>query len=321
MPSFMSSKTVTTTPFDDQKPGTSGLRKKVRTFQNENYLENFVQSVFDAMPESERNTLVVGGDGRYYNDVAAKIIVRMAAANGYRKIIVGQNALLSTPAASCVIRSRETDGGLILSASHNPGGPDEDFGIKYNNASGSPAPEHLTEAIYENSKAIQHFQIVEDTAVDLSKPGTFSLAEAEIEVIDPVDDYAKLMQQCFDFDRLKSGFASGKLSVLFDAMHAITGPYAKYIFEDLLGAKPGSVINSTPLEDFGGGHPDPNLVHARALVEAMTQPGAPVLGAASDGDGDRNLIHGRNFFVTPSDSLALLARHASCTIHANQCGC
>ncbi len=306
----MSTTTISTTPFDDQKPGTSGLRKKVRVFQNKNYLENFVQSVFDSIPENERNSLVVGGDGRFHNDAAASTIVKMAAANGYSKVIVGRDALLSTPAASCVIRAHGTDGGLVLSASHNPGGPDEDFGIKFNNASGSPAPENLTDSIFANTRKISEFKIVDDAAIDLTRVANFRVAETEVEVIDPVSDYEGLMQQCFDFDRLEKGFASGKLSVSFDAMHAITGPYATRIFEDLLGAPAGSVTNATPLPDFGGGHPDPNLVHASSLVNLMNAPGAPALGAASDGDGDRNLIHGPGFFVTPSDSLALLARHA-----------
>jgi len=307
----MNVKQIKTRPFTDQKPGTSGLRKKVRVFEQPHYLENFVQSVFDAMPDGERNTLVVGGDGRYHNATAANTIVRMAAANGFRKVIVGQNALLSTPAASCVIRTRNSNGGIVLSASHNPGGPTEDFGIKFNNAAGAPAPESVTGAIFERSTNIDTYRLADMDDLDITAIGKQQFAETEVEVIDPVAEYADLMAQCFDFDALRTGFESGRLSIAFDAMHAITGPYARHILEERLGASPGSVMNGTPLEDFGGGHPDPNLAHAQELVALMNTSDAPVLGAASDGDGDRNLIHGPGFFVTPSDSLALIARHAA----------
>jgi len=303
--------TVATTPFDDQKPGTSGLRKKVQRFKTENYLENFVQSVIDVMPADQRNCLVVGGDGRYHNVDAAKTIIRIAAANGVKRIIVGNNALLSTPAASCIIRKYQADGGIVLSASHNPGGPDADFGIKFNNASGAPAPESVTDAIYAATREISQYRTVHADALDLSTPGQFRLADTDVEVIDSIDDYAELMARCFDFDRLAKAFSDGRLSVLHDAMHAVTGPYARRILIDQLGAAADCVINGEPLEDFGGGHPDPNLVHAKALVDQMFTPDAPVIGAASDGDGDRNLILGRNFFVTPSDSLAILTANAA----------
>jgi phosphoglucomutase len=303
-------KSIPTTPFADQKPGTSGLRKPVQVFMEGGYLENFVQSIFNAIDPSRRGTLVLGGDGRFFNREAAAIIIRMAAANGFNRVIVGRGALLSTPALSNLIRLRRADGGIVLSASHNPGGPQGDFGIKFNNASGAPAPESVTERIYSLSRHITEYHIVDDLDVRLDRLGEYRVGDMQVDVVDPVDDYQHAMESCFDFDRLRAGFADGSLSVCFDAMHAITGPYARRIFEQSLGAAPGSVINGEPLEDFGGGHPDPNLANAPQLVERMFKDDAPVLGAASDGDGDRNLILGKRFFVGPSDSLALLAAHA-----------
>lgn len=302
--------TLDTRPFDDQKPGTSGLRKKTRHFQQENYLENFVQSVFNNLPDRKGATLVVGGDGRFYNAEAVQIIVRMAIANGFKRLIVGQNGHLSTPAASCVIRKHQALGGIVLSASHNPGGPDEDFGIKYNAANGGPAPESLTNAIFEESLKICEYQICEALDWDLSLVGTTQVGEAVIEVIDPVADYAELMGQLFDFDQLRACVSRPDFRFRFDAMHAITGIYAHRIFEEMLGAPQGTVINGIPLTDFGGGHPDPNLAHAEELVEEMFQADGPDFGAASDGDGDRNMILGRQCYVTPSDSLAILAANA-----------
>lgn len=274
------------------------------------YLENFVQSIFDAMAPHERGTLVLGGDGRYHNAEAARVIVRMAAANGFSRVVVGAGALLSTPAASALIRALGADGGIVLSASHNPGGPDADFGVKFNNASGAPAPASLTRRIHEGSRRIEQYHIVDDPGIDLERVRHFTLGALRVDVVDPVDVYEQLMQRCFDFDRLRRGFAEGRLSVCFDAMHAVTGPYARRILEQSLGAAPGSVINATPLSDFGGGHPDPNLAHAATLVRRMREEDAPVLGAASDGDGDRNLLLGQGFFVGPSDSLAVLAANA-----------
>ncbi len=302
---------VETRPFPDQKPGTSGLRKKVRVFQADHYLENFVQSIFDALPADGRRKLVVGGDGRFFNREATQVIVRMAAANGVRHLVVGRDALLSTPALSNLVRRRGADGGIVLSASHNPGGPDADFGIKFNNASGSPAPESLTGRIFQLSRELRRFYTLDAPDIDLSRVGERYLGETLVEVVDSVADYQATMETAFDFDRLRSAFAAASLSVCFDGMHAVTGPYARRILEEVLGAAPGSVINAVPLEDFGGGHPDPNLVHARQLLERMTEPGAPLLGAASDGDGDRNLILGRGMFVSPSDSLAILAANAT----------
>lgn len=302
--------TVNTTPFTDQKPGTSGLRKKVSTFKCDNYLENFVQSVIDVLPADQRECLVVGGDGRYHNVEATQTIIRIAAANGIKRIIVGKDALLSTPAASCVIRKYAANGGIVLSASHNPGGPDADFGIKFNNASGAPAPETVTDAIYKATCAINQYRITDSADINLSSCNRSQLMDSTIDVIDSVEDYAELMTTCFDFERLAKAFANGKLSILHDAMHAITGPYAREILINRLGAGQDCVINGEPLEDFGGGHPDPNLVHAKALVTRMFSDTAPIIGAASDGDGDRNLILGKNFFVTPSDSLAILTANA-----------
>ena len=303
----MQIKTIKTQPYKDQKPGTSGLRKKVKVVLQEHYLENFAQSVFDAIGDTQGITLVLGGDGRYYNRQAAQLIIKMAAANGVGRLIVGRGALLSTPAASCLIRKYGAHGGFVLSASHNPGGPDEDFGIKFNAANGGPAPESLTDAIYARTLEIDEFHIADADDVNLDIEGECRLGSMIVQVVDPVADYAELMEQLFDFGLIESSLKSGSLSICFDAMHAITGPYAQRILVERLGASHGSVMNAVPLEDFGGGHPDPNLVHAHELAERMYAPGAPVLGAASDGDGDRNMIMGDHFFVTPSDSLAVLA--------------
>lgn len=306
----MTIRTVATTPFAGQKPGTSGLRKKVKVFQQEHYLENFVQSIFDSLDGFAGKTLVVGGDGRYYNRVAVETILRMAAANGFGRVLVGQGGILSTPAASCVIRQHGAFGGIILSASHNPGGPDEDFGIKYNIGAGGPAPESLTDAIYQRSGEIAAYRILDGGSLSLDVLGEQRLGEMVVEVIDAVADYAALMESLFDFEAIRALFAGG-FTMRFDAMHAVTGPYATRILEGLLGAPAGTVMNGVPLEDFGGGHPDPNLVYAHDLVEEMFGPQAPDFGAASDGDGDRNMILGRRFFVTPSDSLAVLAANAT----------
>ena len=299
-----------THPFTDQRPGTSGLRKKVKVFQQPNYLENFVQSIFDTQTDLQGGTMVLGGDGRFYNREAIQIILRMAAANGVGKVMVGQGGLLSTPAVSCVIRKYKTQGGIILSASHNPGGPDEDFGIKFNVPNGGPAPENVTEAIYQRTLEIDSYKTLETDDIDLDSLGTVTLGETQIEIIDPVEDYAALMQELFDFEAIHQLFNSGLFRMKFDAMHAITGPYATRILIKMLGAELETVINGAPLPDFGGGHPDPNLAHARQLVELATGPDAVDFAAASDGDGDRNMILGKNFFVTPSDSLAVLAANA-----------
>jgi phosphoglucomutase len=301
--------TIETTPFADQKPGTSGLRKRVGVFAQPNYVENFVQSIFDSLEGYKGKTLVIGGDGRYFNDVAIQRIIRIAAANEFGAVLVGQNGLLSTPAASHVIRHHKAFGGLILSASHNPGGPDGDFGIKYNVGNGGPAPEKITEAVYARSKVIDRYLTIDAPDVDLGRIGTHHSGGMVVEVIDPVADYAGLMQTLFDFDKIRAMFAAG-FRMRFDAMHAITGPYAHRILEDILGAPKGTVVNGTPSPDFGGGHPDPNLVYAKPLYDLMMSEDAPDFGAASDGDGDRNLIIGRGRFVTPSDSLAILAANA-----------
>jgi phosphoglucomutase len=305
----MTIKTIETSPFDDQKPGTSGLRKRVSVFSQPNYVENFVQSIFDSLEGYQGETLVIGGDGRYFNDVAIQKAIRIASANGFGKVLVGQHGLLSTPAASHLIRHYKAFGGLVLSASHNPGGPDGDFGIKYNVGNGGPAPERLTEAVFARSQNIDRYCIAEAPDVDLSRIGTQHSTAMVVEVVDPVSDYAALMQRLFDFDRIRALFASG-FRMRFDAMHAVTGPYATRILEELLGAPAGTVVNGTPSPDFGGGHPDPNLVYAKELYDLMMSPDGPDFGAASDGDGDRNLIIGKNRFVTPSDSLAILAANA-----------
>jgi phosphoglucomutase len=309
----MNIRTVATTPFTDQKPGTSGLRKKVAVFRAPHYLENFVQAVFDTILENADipadATLTLGGDGRYLNREAIQVILRMAAANGFGKVLVGQGGILSTPAASCVIRKYRTLGGLILSASHNPGGPEGDFGIKYNTPNGGPAPEKVTDAIFVRSKALASYRIADADDIDLDRIGTQAVGDMAVEVIDPVADYAGLMESLFDFAAIRDLIAGG-FRLCFDAMHAVTGPYAKEIIERRLGAPAGTVINGVPLEDFGGGHPDPNLTYADQLVAIMYGKDAPDFGAASDGDGDRNMILGRGFFVTPSDSLAVIAANA-----------
>ncbi len=306
----MQIETITTTPYNDQNPGTSGLRKKVKVFQQPGYLENFVQSIFDSLEDITHKTLVLGGDGRYFNRVAIQIIIKMAAANGFGELIIGQGGLLSTPAASNIIRKYQAFGGLILSASHNPGGPDEDFGIKYNVSNGGPASETYTEAFYKRSLSITEYKTTNIQDIDLDSIGSQQIGNIKITIIDPVSDYAELMQSIFDFKLLKQSISSGYITLLFDAMSAITGPYAKRILVDILGAPSESVINAEPLEDFGGHHPDPNLAHAHELAELMFSDNAPVFGAASDGDGDRNMITGSNIFVTPSDSLAILAANA-----------
>ena len=306
----MSIKVVSTSPFSDQKPGTSGLRKKVTVFQTPNYLENFVQSIFNSLEGYAGQTLVVGGDGRYYNRHAIQVILKMAAANGFSKILVGRGGILSTPAASCIIRKYNAFGGIILSASHNPAGPDDDFGIKYNIGNGGPAPEKITDAIYNITKSITEYKIIEASDLDLDRVGETKIGNTTVEVIDSVADYAELMGELFDFDRIKILLASTGFRMCFDGMHAVTGPYAQEILVNRLGAPTSALQNCVPLEDFGGGHPDPNLVYAHELVEVLYADDAPDFGAASDGDGDRNMILGRKFFVTPSDSLAILAANA-----------
>ena len=306
----MNIQTVVTQPFSDQKPGTSGLRKKVPIFKQPNYLENFIQSIFDSLEGFSGQTFILGGDGRYYNRQAIQIILKMAAANGVGRMLVGQGGILSTPAASCIIRKNQAFGGIVLSASHNPGGPEEDFGVKYNISNGGPAPEKVTSAIYERSKVIDSYKIIEARNINLDQLGSQKIGEMRVEVIDSVADYAELMKSLFDFSKISELLRSGKFKMCIDSLHAVTGPYAKNIFEQLLGAPAGTVQNGMPLEDFGGGHPDPNLVYAHDLVEIMFGDNAPDFGAASDGDGDRNMILGKNFFVTPSDSLAILAANA-----------
>ncbi|MDA0672087.1 MAG: alpha-D-glucose phosphate-specific phosphoglucomutase [Cyanobacteria bacterium] len=307
----MTVQTVRTQPFSDQKPGTSGLRKQVPTFQKPHYLENFIQSIFDSLEGYQGQTLVVGGDGRYYNRQAIQTILKMAAANGFGRVLVGQGGILSTPAASCVIRKHQALGGIILSASHNPGGPQGDFGVKYNTGNGGPAPEKVTDAIFQRSQVIDEYKILDASDVDLDRIATYTLGNTRVEVIDAVTDYAALMEALFDFDQIQQFITSGNFRLCIDSLHAVTGPYAKAIFERRLNAPAGTVQNGEPLEDFGGGHPDPNLVYAKDLVKVMFGENAPDFGAASDGDGDRNMILGRNFFVTPSDSLAVLAANAT----------
>jgi len=303
-------RTVSTTPYQDQKPGTSGLRKKVPVFQQPNYVENFVQSIFDSLEGYQGKTLVLGGDGRYYNREAIQIIIRMAAANGFGKLMVGQGGILSTPATSNMIRKYKAFGGIILSASHNAGGPHEDFGIKYNSENGGPAPEKITDRIFEISKKISQYKIADVGPVDLDKIGTTMAGDMTVEVFDPVKDYAELMESLFDFDAI-SAMIKGGFRMQFDAMHAVTGPYAKEILEKRLGAPDGTARNYHPLEDFGGHHPDPNLVHAKALYDDVMSPSGPDFGAASDGDGDRNMVVGKGIFITPSDSLAIIAANAT----------
>src|SRR5215813_7430027 len=302
-------RTIATKPFEGQRPGTSGLRKKVSVFQQQHYAENFIQSIFDTLEGLAGQTLVVGGDGRYYNREVIQTVIRMAAANGFGRILVGKGGLLSTPAASCVIRKHRAFGGIILSASHNPAGPNGDFGIKYNAGNGGPAPEKITEAVYARTKQISAYRTTDGADVDLERLGSTKVEATVVEIIDPVADYAQLMESLFDFDAIRGLFRSG-FRMRFDAMHAITGPYAQAILEEKLGAQPGTVVNGVPLPDFGGHHPDPNLVHAKELYDLLMSPSAPDFGAASDGDGDRNLIIGRNQFITPADSLAMLAARA-----------
>lgn len=305
--------TVSTTPFAGQKPGTSGLRKKVKVFAQPGYLENFVQSIFDNLSGQEGKTLVLGGDGRYFNDVAIQTILRMAAAAGFGRVLVGQGGILSTPAASAVIRKHAAFGGIILSASHNSGGPDGDFGIKYNLSNGGPANEAFTEAVYARTQSIGAYRCVDAPDVDLGVLGETTLGAMTVQVIDPVADYAELLETLFDFERIADLLARPEFRMRFDAMHAVTGPYAKEILEGRLGAPAGTVVNGTPLPDFGGGHPDPNPVYAADLVAALADPRSGLsFGAASDGDGDRNMIVGRDFVVSPSDSLAVLAANHGC---------
>ena len=301
--------TRATTPFPGQQPGTSGLRKKVPVFQQPRYVENFVQAIFDSLEGFAGQTLVVGGDGRYFNRETIQTVLKMAAANGFGRVLVGRGGLMSTPAVSNVIRKRKAFGGIVLSASHNPGGPDGDFGIKYNAANGGPAPEKITDAIFARTTTIDAYRISDAPDLDLDRHGSQTIESMVVEVVDPVADYEALMRELFDFDAIRALFASG-FRMKFDAMSAITGPYATAILEKTLGAAPGTVLNGTPLPDFGGHHPDPNLVHAKVIYDLAMQADGPDLCAASDGDGDRTLIIGRGRFVTPSDSLAVLAANA-----------
>lgn len=303
---------VKTQPFSGQKPGTSGLRKKVTVFQQPHYLENFVQSIFDSVGNLSGQTIVVGGDGRFYNKTAIKTIIKMAAAAGVKSILVGQNGILSTPAVSCVIRKYKAFGGIVLSASHNPGGEDGDFGIKYNVSNGGPAPEKITDAIYAKSQTIDSYDIsdIDDSLINLDAITSYQVESTTVSVIDSVSDYAELMASLFDFTQIKTLFANG-FTMRFDAMHAVSGPYAKKIIEGMLGAPEGTVVNYIPLEDFGGLHPDPNPVNAEDLIFHMNKADGPEFGAASDGDADRNMIVGANFPVAPSDSLAILAANAT----------
>ncbi|MEM7753685.1 MAG: alpha-D-glucose phosphate-specific phosphoglucomutase, partial [Pseudomonadota bacterium] len=301
--------TVETQPIAGQKPGTSGLRKKTKVFMEPHYLENFVQAIFTGIGGAAGKTFVVGGDGRYFNDRAIQVILRMAAAGGAAKVIVGQGGLLSTPAASNLIRQRGTDGGIILSASHNPGGPDADFGIKFNMPNGGPAPEDVTNRMFAATETLTSYDIVEAQDVDLSALGTTALGDMTVEVVDPVADYAVLMEQLFDFEAIRGLFVGG-FTMRFDAMHAITGPYAHEILGRRLGAGAETVLNGVPSPDFGKGHPDPNPIWAKPLVDLVMGPDAPDFAAASDGDGDRNMILGKGVYVTPSDSLAVLAANA-----------
>ena len=302
-------RTIQTKPFEGQKPGTSGLRKKVLVFQQAHYAENFIQSIFDGLDGFKGNTLVIGGDGRYFNREVIQTTIRMAAANGFGRVLTAKGGLLSTPAASHLIRKSKAFGGIILSASHNPGGPDGDFGIKYNAGNGGPAPEKMTDQFFANTRKISSYKISDGADCNLDKLGTSKIEGMTVEVVDPVSDYQKLMETLFDFDAIRALSKSG-FRIQFDAMHAITGPYGHAILEGALGAPKGSVVNGIPLPDFGGHHPDPNLVHAKELYDLMMSASGPDFGAASDGDGDRNLIIGKNQFVTPSDSLALLAANA-----------
>lgn len=301
--------TIPTQPIDGQKPGTSGLRKKTPVFMQHHYLENFVQAIFDATGGAAGKSYVVGGDGRYFNDRAVQVILRMAAANGAAKVIVGANGILSTPAASHLIRKHQTDGGIILSASHNPGGPNEDFGIKFNTPNGGPAPEQVTEAIFAATGRLTEYRIIEVQDIDIATPGPQMLGDMHVSVVDPVADYADLMETLFDFNAIRAMIGRG-FRLRFDAMCAVTGPYAREILENRLGAAAGSVVNATPLPDFGGMHPDPNPTWAADLMDKLWAEDGPDFGAASDGDGDRNMIVGRRTYVSPSDSLAVIAANA-----------
>jgi phosphoglucomutase len=302
--------TLPTSPFDGQRPGTSGLRKKVTVFQQPRYLENFVQALFDVLPDAAGQTLVLGGDGRFNNRVAIQTILRMASAKGYARVLVGQGGILSTPAVSAVIRRHGASGGIVLSASHNPGGPDGDFGIKYNVANGGPAPEKVTDAIFERTKVVREIRTMDTADISLDTLGSQHIGSTEVVVIDPVSDYAEVMRGLFDFDAIRKLFAGG-FTLRYDAMCAVGGPYAKALLEGELGATAGTVVNGTPLEDFGGLHPDPNPVNAEDLIAHLFAADAPDMGAASDGDADRNMIVGRKFVVSPSDSLAVIAAHAT----------
>lgn len=316
----MAIRTVSTQPFADQKPGTSGLRKAVTVFQQPHYLENFIQSIFDCLETCHGQTLIIGGDGRYYNRSAIQTTLKLAAANGFDRVLVGKGGILSTPAASHLIRKYWAIGGIIFSASHNPGGPNGDFGVKFNIQNGGPAPELVTEKIFSCSQTLTRYKILDPTNLDatsldaiegdLDRINEFHLGTLTVQVIDPIADYLELMESIFDCDRIHQLLTSRNFRLCFDALHAVTGPYAHAILEQRCGAPVGTVIHGVPLEDFGGGHPDPNLVYARELVDRLFGPAAPDFGAASDGDGDRNMILGRQFFVTPSDSLAVLAANA-----------
>ncbi len=305
----MKIETVSTSPIEGQMPGTSGLRKKTRIFMEPGYLENFIQAIFDAIGGGANKTFVVGGDGRFFNKAAIQIILKMAAANGAAAVIVGQDGILSTPAASHLIRLNGADGGFILSASHNPGGIDEDFGVKFNAENGGPAPEKLTALMFDATKTIKSYKIGDAEDIDLGRVGETLIGDMRVRIVDPVESYQALMETLFDFDAIRALFASG-FTMQFDAMHAVTGPYAKAIIEGALGAATGTVVNGTPLDDFGMGHPDPNPIWAKPLMDLMMSDKAPDIGAASDGDGDRNMIVGRGVYVTPSDSLAILAANA-----------
>ncbi|WP_144755287.1 alpha-D-glucose phosphate-specific phosphoglucomutase [Bartonella saheliensis] len=306
----MTIKTVLTTAFEGQKPGTSGLRKKVSVFQQPHYVENFIQSLFDNIGSLEGKLLILGGDGRTFNRTLLQIVLKMAAAHGVSRVKMGRGGILSTPAVSHLIRKYHAHGGIILSASHNPGGLDGDCGIKYNISNGGPAPNSLCEAIFATSQRLSFYKIFEAPDVDLERQGMTFIGDMQIEIIDPVADYVALMQEIFDFDCIAKAVTRG-LTLRFDAMHAVTGPYAYEIFEKCLGFSKGTVVNGLPLPDFGGGHPDPNLVYAKPLYDLLMSEQGPDLGAASDGDGDRNLIIGRQQYVSPSDSLAIMLEHAN----------
>ncbi|MED5164983.1 MAG: alpha-D-glucose phosphate-specific phosphoglucomutase [Cyanobacteriota bacterium] len=298
------------TPFNDQKPGTSGLRKSSKQFEQTNYLESFIEAIFQTLPGVEGGTLILGGDGRYGNHRAIDVILRMGAAHGLSRVITTTNGILSTPAASHLIRANKAIGGIILSASHNQGGPDGDFGVKVNGANGGPAAESLTNAIYACSQALERYSLVDADVIPLEAPGRHAIGAMAVDVIDGVEDYVELMQKLFDFGRIKD-LITTDFPVVFDAMHAVTGPYAQRLLEGLLGAPTGTVRNGVPLEDFGGGHPDPNLTYAAELADLLLNGKAYSFGAACDGDGDRNMILGRGCFVNPSDSLAILAANAN----------